>query len=141
MIVCDSVSAPVSEHADSMISTLLESVPEDGAYLLLKDAQGTTWHGTPVQWPDPCLTQEEWQILTERLHDGEDMVVVAISDGTLVLTELKIPLADCFYAMVVLPKRSVDHVFQNFDLVQIVLGQLSLISHCLGGSTHLSSYL
>ena len=128
----DSVSAPVGEHADSMICALIESVPEDGAYLLLKDTQGTTWHGTPKQWPDPCLTQEEWQILTERLRDGEDAVVVAISDGALVLTELEIPLADCFYAMVVLPKRSVDHVFQNFDLVQMVLGQLSLISRGLG---------
>jgi len=123
--VCDTISECQADTA--LIQSLYEGLPEDGASLLLLNREGDIRAGYPENGVSlPQLNMDTWQDIVKRIDDGDDPVITGTNDACLVVTELSCALGPWAYAVVVLPQRSVEHVLQNFDLIQMILGQMSL---------------
>ena len=125
-VVCDAISE--CDANERLIQSLYDVLPEDGASLLLLSREGVIRTGVPdVHFSLHHLSDDTWSDIVSRLDDGDDPVITGNSDCTLVASELPRVLGDWCYAVVVLPQRSVDHALQNFDLIQMILGQIGLI--------------
>jgi hypothetical protein len=123
--VCDTLSECQADTA--LIQSLYEGLPEDGASLLLLTRDGQIRAGYPEDGSSlQQLSNDAWQDIVRRIDDGDDPVITGTNDACLVITELPRALGPWAYATVVLPQRSVEHVLQNFDLIQMILGQMAL---------------
>lgn len=123
--VCDTIAECSVDSA--LICSIYECLPEDGARLLFLSRDGQVRPEDPDQTsPSQPPNLEYWQDIVKRLDDGDDPVVTGSGDASLVITELPRALGSWSHVCVVLPQRSVDHVLQNFDLIQMCLGQIRL---------------
>lgn len=124
-IVCSTLSG--NETDECLIRAVYDILPEDGAFLLLMSREGQIRSDQSSEhFPLACLDGPVWQDIVMRLDDGDDPVIMGVSESTLVATELPRLLGIWSYAVVVMPQRSVESVLQNFDLIQMVLGQIGL---------------
>lgn len=123
--LCDTI--PECPANTTLIQSIYAELPEDGATLLLLTRDGQVRPGYPEgSFSSQHLNADTWQDIINRLDDGDDPVITGTNDASLVVTELPRPLGPWAYAVVVLPQRPVEHVLQNFDLIQIILGQVGL---------------
>ncbi len=122
---CDTMPECLADT--TLIRSIHEGLPEDGPTLLFLTRDGQIRPGYPEG--GSCLqllNPDAWQDIINRLDDGDDPVITGSNDASLVVTELPRALGPWAYAVVALPQRSVEHVLQNFDLIQMILGQIAL---------------
>ena len=128
MTTCLTTSSVHDQADEQLLQALSQIVPEEGAHVVLVNRAGELWPPATDLTPSFSLAPALWSDIVARIDDGDDPVIASDAEGTIVVTVLERAVAGFGYALVSLPRRSRDAVLQNFDLIQLILGQLRILS-------------
>lgn len=126
MVMCDRVETS-SSRVLSLISDLFEVIPDDSMMVVLANREGSLWTSHPQEVEALNIEPRQWQLIMERLDDGDDPVVVCGNDFQVVGAQLSNTCWEYRYVMVLLSCRSADALFQHMGLVEMVINQIDLM--------------
>ncbi len=126
MVMCDKVEID-NRKIQARVNDLFEVIPDDSMIVVLSNREGKLWASHPQEVEALNIEPEQWQMIMERLDDGNDPVVVCGNDFQVVGAQLSDMDQEFRYVMVLLSCRSSDALFQHMGLVEMVINQINLM--------------
>lgn len=124
--------ATVGETLGEQIAgEVFETLSENGPVLSLMDRQGHCWSSDPAKLTSLGLDQALLDDLLAKIDDGAEPAVAQVGETTLVGGQLATDRTNCGYLVLAVARGSSEWTPLNFDLVETVFGQVTLVARLL----------
>jgi len=110
---------------------VFEVLPERGPLVLIMDKRGNSWPSDSHEFTKLNISEAFLKELCAKIDDGAEPVVTQAEDCSIIATELATERHDCGYVIVALPNYSPESTLANIDLIEMLLGQFSLIARLI----------
>jgi len=137
MNLYESLSSPGFVLNEQIARQVFEILPEGGPLMMISDGQGNTWPSNSDDLPKLNIDEAFLREVCAKIDDGDEPVMTQIGDCSIVAAQLTTERSHCGYVIIALPQYSPESTLANIDLVEILLGQLSLIARLIEKNNHL----
>jgi len=128
MSIYDSMFSADSLLNEQIARQIFEILPEDGPLLMIVDRQGNCWPSDSEKFSRLNITESFLRELSDKIDDGSEPLVTQMDDCSIIASQLTTERTNCGYAIIALPQYSPESTLINIDLIEILLGQISLIA-------------
>jgi hypothetical protein len=124
----ESVSSPGSVLNEQIARQVFEFLPEQGPILLITDKNGHSWPSDSDEYAKLNISEQFLKELYAKIDDGVEPVVTQINDCNIVAAQLATERSNYGYVIIALPLYGQESTLININLLEMLLGQLSLIA-------------
>ena len=128
MDLYDSLFSPSGVLIEQVGRQIFDIFPENGPVVVLRDQQGNCWPSDSERFAALGLNESFISQICEKVDDGDEPVVSATEQCSVVGTQLATDRTNCGYVIVALPRYSPESTLANIDLLEIILRQIDLIA-------------
>jgi hypothetical protein len=128
MDMYDSLYSPVCALNDQLARQIFDILPEDGPVLIIMDRQGNCWPSDHEKFDKLNISETFLNQLCSSIDDGNEPLITQADKYSLIATQLTTEKTNCGYAILALSDYSPETTMVNIDLIELILGQLSLIA-------------
>jgi hypothetical protein len=124
----ESVLSPGSVFNEQIARQVFEFLPEQGPILLITDKNGHSWPSDSDEYAKLNISEQFLKELYAKIDDGVEPVVTQINDCNIVAAQLATERSNYGYVIIALPQYGQESTLININLLEMLLGQLSLIA-------------
>lgn len=145
MDACDAMFSATYVLNEQIARAVFEMLPESGPMLAIMDGAGHCWVSDAEAFARINLAEPLLDDLRAQVDDGVEPVTVRIGDARVTVTQLATEQTHCGYVVLVTPGSSAGAAPTEYDLVEALLGQISLVAslieaRCLLSDTQVRCY-
>ena len=107
---------------------VFEFLPEQGPILLITDKNGHSWPSDSDEYAKLNISEQFLKELCAKIDDGVEPVVTQIDDCSIVAAQLATERSNYGYVIIALPLNGQEPTLININLLEMLLGQFSLIA-------------
>jgi hypothetical protein len=138
MDTCDTTFSATHLLAEQIARQVFDVLPEHGPIVIIMGREGGCWSSQPEEFAQLNLSEALWKDLRAKVDDGAEPVITQVGDVSVVLAQLSTDRTHCGYVAVALARHSAESALANIDLVEALLGQITLIARLIEKSSMLS---
>ena len=124
----ESVLSPGFVLNEQIARQVFEFLPEQGMILLITDKNGHSWPSDSDEYAKLNISEQFLKELCAKIDDGVEPVVTQIDDCSIVAAQLATERSNYGYVIIALPLNGQEPTLININLLEMLLGQLSLIA-------------
>jgi hypothetical protein len=128
MNTSNSLLSPVAALNEQIARQIFDLLPERGPVMIIMDREGHCWPSDSEQFSKLNISKAFLKELCDKIDDGTEPIVTQANDCSVVAAQLATEHTNCGYVLLAMPQYSPGATLVNIDLVEIVLGQISLIA-------------
>jgi hypothetical protein len=128
MDMYDSLFSPNSILNEQIAREIFEILPESGPVMVIMDTDGHWWPSDSDAFAALNISEPFLRQVCASIDDGAEPVVTQAGECSVIAAQLATDRTNCGYVVIALPKSTPESAMANMDLVEIVLGQMSLIA-------------
>jgi len=128
MNTSNSLLSPVAALNEQIAMQIFDLLPERGPLMIIMDREGHCWPSDSEQFSKLNISKAFLKELCDKIDDGTEPIVTQANDCSVVAAQLATEHTNCGYVLLAMPQYSPGATLVNIDLVEIVLGQISLIA-------------
>jgi hypothetical protein len=128
MNTSNSLLSPVAALNEQIARQIFDLLPERGPLMIIMDREGHCWPSDSEQFSKLNISKAFLKELCDKIDDGTEPIVTQANDCSVVAAQLATEHTNCGYVLLAMPQYSPGATLANIDLVEIVLGQISLIA-------------
>ena len=124
---------------------LFSVLPEQGPIIVIMDKNGNCWSSDEDGLSGLKISRHLLREILARIDDGDEPVVTQSNAVGIAVAQLATERTDCGYVLIALPHSSAESAFINFDVIETLLDQISLVAELVEKNTllhelHLKNY-
>jgi len=127
----DSLFSPGSVLNEQVARQVFEILPERGPIVVIIDRDQHLLPSDSQRFSSLNISESFLRQLQAKIDDGSEPVVTELNDCTVVAAQLITDRTNCGYVMILLPKYSTESALANFDLIETILGQITVIARLI----------
>ena len=124
----ESVLSPGFVLNEQIARQVFEFLPEQGMILLITDKNGHSWPSDSDEYAKLNISEQFLKELCAKIDDGVEPVVTQIDDCSIVAAQLATERSNYGYVIIALPLNGQEPTLININLLEMLLGQFSLIA-------------
>jgi hypothetical protein len=145
MDTCDAAVSATHLLNEQIARQLFDLLPERGPILALLDRDGSLWSSHPTEFAKLNLSEALLKDLRAKVDDGAEPVITQVGDTSVTIAQLSTDRTKCGYVLVALARHSPESTLASIDLIEALLGQVTLIARLIEKSrllvrSHLNHY-
>jgi hypothetical protein len=128
MDICATTFSATHLLNEQIARQVFEVLPEQGPVVVILDRDGSCWPSDPERAAQLNLGEPLWKDLRAKVDDGAEPVITQVGDASVTMAQLCTDRTNCGYVAVVLPRCSAECTLTHVDLIEAMLGQITLIA-------------
>ncbi len=113
---------------EQIAQQLFDALPDDGLVVAVVDGSGHYWANDPDAFSRLNLVETLLNDLQAQVDDGLEPATTQVGDTMVVVGELRTESTHCGYVVLGIPGATGDTNESRFDLIDALLGQISLVA-------------
>lgn len=138
MDICNAALSATHLLNEQIARQVFELLPEHGPILAIMDRDGSLWPSHPKEFAKLNLSATLLKDLRAKVDDGAEPVITQVGDTSVTVAQLSTDRTRCGYVLVALARHSPESTLANLDLVEALLGQITLIARLIEKSRMLT---
>jgi hypothetical protein len=138
MDTCDATFSATHLLNEQIAHQVFDVLPERGPILVIMDRDGSTWPSNPEEFATLGLSETLLRDLRAKVDDGAEPFITQVGDASVTIAQLSTDRTHCGYVVVALPRHNPESTLANIDLVEAMLGQITLIARLIEKSSMLT---
>jgi hypothetical protein len=107
---------------------VFELLPDAGPLMLIMDRDGNIWPSDSEKFHKSGMSETFLRELCTKIDDGTEPLVTQENDCGIIAAQLTTEKTNCGYVIIAMPQNGPEPVFNNIDVLEIVINQVSLIA-------------
>ncbi len=137
MDVYDTMVTADQTLIEQIVAEVFDTLSESGPILNVMDRHGRCWSSHPNKLETLGLDQDLLGDLWAKVDDGAEPAVAHIGDTTVVGAQLATERTHYGYLLLAVSRGNAEWTPINFDLVEALFGQITLVFRLIEDKRHL----
>jgi hypothetical protein len=139
MDIFNSVFCPDSVLNEQFAQQIFAAAPEQGIIIMIMDKESNVWLRNYEEYDRLNIDQQLLKELCARIDDGDEPVVTAANNYSIIAAQLVTEHNNYGYVFVILPQPGPQSSVINVSLGEMLLNQFSQIAKLIENKNHLSN--
>jgi len=131
MDINKSLYRPVFTLTERIVSQIFEVLPDKGPLLIIMDTNGNSRPSDPEEFSRLSISESFLKEVCIAVDDGVEPVIASSNGCSFIAGQLATEENNYGYVFVVLPQNNPESILEQFDLIEMLLNQISLIAELI----------